>query len=102
MARGTSNRNARGNTRDREARKRWLLKVFEADVPGHCRCYRCGWLLCGKAGCFQCMRARAISKPSRRVTLERRCFWTIWLATGTAVAAMAQDSNSATANSAIV
>lgn len=51
--RGTTNRNARGNTRDREARKRWLLKTYAADANHHdgfnwsraCRCYRCGELL---------------------------------------------------------
>jgi 5-methylcytosine-specific restriction endonuclease McrA len=62
--RDTTNRNARGSTRDRAARKRWLLKTFAADttLPTHvrtrgrvggwtveqidaCRCYRCGYLL---------------------------------------------------------
>jgi 5-methylcytosine-specific restriction endonuclease McrA len=36
----------RGNTRDRAARRRYLLTTYESDVPGHCRCYRCGVLLC--------------------------------------------------------
>lgn len=62
MPRGTTNSNARGNTRDREARKNWLLKAFAADqttshtvwtgnrfITYHdepaCRCYRCGELL---------------------------------------------------------
>lgn len=44
--RGTTNRNVRGNTRDRAARRRYLLRVYEADITGHCRCYRCGALLC--------------------------------------------------------
>lgn len=62
--RGTTNRNARGSTRDRAARKRWLLKTYAANtwyshlvVPKRrrdkwkfkhlpaCRCYRCGDLL---------------------------------------------------------
>lgn len=43
--RGTSNRNVRGNSRDRAARRAYLLRVYESNVPGHCRCYRCGWLL---------------------------------------------------------
>ena len=44
--RGTTNGNARGNSKDRAARRAWLLKAYEADVPGFCRCYRCGMLLC--------------------------------------------------------
>lgn len=43
--RGTTNKNARGSSRDRAARKAWLLKAYESDVVGHCRCYRCGELL---------------------------------------------------------
>ena len=44
--RGASNSNARGNSRDREARRRYLVRVYEADVGlGRCRCYRCGRLL---------------------------------------------------------
>ncbi len=43
--RGTSNRNQRGNTKDRRARRAWLLKVYESDEPGLARCYRCGALL---------------------------------------------------------
>ncbi len=60
--RGTTNRNQRGNTRDRESRRRWLVETFQANrdlvgswrgsyatavgtgVPA-CRCYRCGTLL---------------------------------------------------------
>lgn len=43
MARGTSNSHVRGNTRDRAARKEWLLRTFQADLgPGYCRCFRCG------------------------------------------------------------
>lgn len=66
MSRGTSNANERGNTRDRAARKRYLLKVYAANFCMHrrvdvlvppacetyclepvptCRCYRCGELL---------------------------------------------------------
>lgn len=43
--RGSSNSNQRGNTRDRARRRAWLLKTYESDVPGFCRCYRCGGLL---------------------------------------------------------
>lgn len=41
--RGTTNGNARGNSRDRAARKAYLLKVYASDYgDGWCRCYRCG------------------------------------------------------------
>jgi len=43
--RGTSNSNARGNAEDRRRRREWLLLTYSADVPGCCRCYRCGTLL---------------------------------------------------------
>lgn len=61
--RGTTNGNRRGNTRDRAARRRWLVETFRADADvtfgangrpfstllGNgepaCRCYRCGMLL---------------------------------------------------------
>lgn len=58
--RGTTNRNQRGNTRDRQARRAWLVTTFRADADlmtsvsgalplgtGYlaCRCYRCGKLL---------------------------------------------------------
>lgn len=47
--RGTTNGNARGNSRDRAVRRRWLVKTFAADWKLHgvptCRCYRCGELL---------------------------------------------------------
>ena len=44
-ARGTSNADARGNTKDRLARKLWIMAMYASDQPGHCRCYRCGALL---------------------------------------------------------
>lgn len=56
-ARGTSNTNDRGNTKNRAARRAWLLSTYAADVfvvvgpwSGHvavpaARCYRCGTLL---------------------------------------------------------
>jgi hypothetical protein len=69
-ARGTTNSNQRGNTRDREARRIWLVttyranqdvRVVEIELDGQtfhtiepcrhglgepaCRCYRCGQLL---------------------------------------------------------
>lgn len=43
--RGTTNRNARGNSRDRAARRAYLVKVFASNQPGFVRCYRCGWLM---------------------------------------------------------
>lgn len=59
--RGTTNTNVRGNSRDRAARRAYLLRVYAADVQmgsvrvhDHqhlteyeptCRCYRCGRLL---------------------------------------------------------
>lgn len=43
--RGTTNRNVRGNTRDREARRWFLMNTYAADKLGYCRCYRCGKLL---------------------------------------------------------
>lgn len=64
--RGTSNANVRGNTKDRRARREWLLITFRANVDLEtdfmatavyqatvpigsgviaCRCYRCGKLL---------------------------------------------------------
>lgn len=45
MSRGTTNRNVRGNSADRAARRRYLVRTYESDVPGLCRCYRCGELL---------------------------------------------------------
>jgi hypothetical protein len=44
-ARGTTNRNDRGSAASRRARREWLIATYAADVPGHCRCYRCGKLL---------------------------------------------------------
>lgn len=43
--RGTTNRNDRGNTKDREARRWFLMNTYAADKLGYCRCYRCGKLL---------------------------------------------------------
>ena len=44
--RGTTNRNARGNSRDRAARRAYLLRTFQSDGGcGTCRCYRCGQVL---------------------------------------------------------
>lgn len=60
--RGTTNGNVRGNTRDRQRRREWLVETYraEADVlvgfpiplatdlgtgEPACRCYRCGTLL---------------------------------------------------------
>lgn len=43
--RGTTNGNARGNTQDRRARRAFIMTTYASDVPGYCRCYRCGTLL---------------------------------------------------------
>ena len=43
--RGTSNSNVRGNSRDRAARRAWLLATFGDGVT--CPCYRCGCELTG-------------------------------------------------------
>lgn len=43
--RGTTNRDNRGGTPARRARRAWLLSTYASDVPGFCRCYRCGGLL---------------------------------------------------------
>ncbi len=44
--RGTTNRNVRGNSADRAARRRYLLQTFESDLGANtCRCYRCGVVL---------------------------------------------------------
>lgn len=43
--RGTTNRDVRGGTPARRARRAWLLSTYASDVPGCCRCYRCGHLL---------------------------------------------------------
>lgn len=41
VIRGTSNSNVRGNSRDRLARRQWLVETFRADADH----YRCGCLL---------------------------------------------------------
>jgi 5-methylcytosine-specific restriction endonuclease McrA len=44
--RGTSNSNARGNSRSRARRRAYLIEAYESDEgAGFCRCYRCGQLL---------------------------------------------------------
>lgn len=44
--RGITNKNHRGNTKDRERRRKFLLKTYESNKsPGTCRCYRCGKVL---------------------------------------------------------
>jgi len=43
--RGTTNSNSRGSSTARRARRVWILLTYASDVPGFCRCYRCGWLL---------------------------------------------------------
>lgn len=43
--RGTSNGNVRGSSESRRRRRVWILDTYAADVPGYCRCYRCGVLL---------------------------------------------------------
>lgn len=44
--RGTTNRNVRGNSADRAARRAYLLQVFQSvHGVGFCLCYRCGLVL---------------------------------------------------------
>lgn len=43
--RGTSNRNDQGSAEDRRRRRAWLMMAYASNVPGFCRCYRCGCLL---------------------------------------------------------
>ena len=70
--RGTSNQNVRGNTKDRAARRAWLMKTYAANIPGYCRCYRCGALLFGemltidriKPGCKGGKYVRSNIRPS--------------------------------------
>jgi 5-methylcytosine-specific restriction endonuclease McrA len=45
VTRGTTNTNARGSSESRRRRRAWLVRTYAADVPGWCRCYRCGQLL---------------------------------------------------------
>lgn len=49
--RGTSNSNSRGSSYTRRKRKEWLYKVYGSDLKDHCRCYRCGFLVCDKIDC---------------------------------------------------
>lgn len=43
--RGTSNSNERGSSYSRRARRAFLVLCYASNVPGYCRCYRCGKLL---------------------------------------------------------
>lgn len=43
--RGTTNGNQRGSSYTRRARRAWMLITFASNIPGFCRCYRCGSLL---------------------------------------------------------
>lgn len=43
--RGTSNRNERGNSHDRRARRLYVFETYASNVPGRCRCFHCGELL---------------------------------------------------------
>lgn len=43
--RGTTNKNDRGSSADRARRRVYLVLKYASDVPGFCRCYRCGRLL---------------------------------------------------------
>lgn len=43
--RGTTNGNVRGSSYARRRRRAWLIEHYASDVPGFCRCYRCGRLL---------------------------------------------------------
>lgn len=43
--RGTTNGNQRGSSYSRRSRRAWIVLTYASDVPGLCRCYRCGRLL---------------------------------------------------------
>lgn len=43
--RGTSNGNQRGSSHSRRSRRTWLVLTYASNIPGYCRCYRCGLLL---------------------------------------------------------
>lgn len=43
--RGSTNGNARGSAYDRRRRRAWLMLTYASNVPGFCRCYRCGCLI---------------------------------------------------------
>jgi hypothetical protein len=43
--RGTSNKNERGSSYSRRSRRAWIVLTYASNVPGYCRCYRCGMLL---------------------------------------------------------
>lgn len=45
VTRGTTNRNQRGSSYNRRARKLWLLSQYGIGSPTRCRCFRCKcWL----------------------------------------------------------
>lgn len=43
--RGTTNGNQRGSVHARRARRAWMVLAYQSNIPGYCRCYRCGGLL---------------------------------------------------------
>lgn len=43
--RGTTNGNQRGSSTDRRARRSFIVLTYQSNIPGFCRCYRCGVLL---------------------------------------------------------
>lgn len=45
VTRGTTNGNARGSSYSRRRRRAWLVANYASNIPGFCRCYRCGRLL---------------------------------------------------------
>lgn len=45
VTRGTSNGNQRGSVYARRARRTWIVLAYQSNIPGYCRCYRCGCLL---------------------------------------------------------
>jgi len=71
VRRGTSNSDARGGTPARRARRAWLLSTYASDVPGFCRCYRCGVLLYNPDGGPEDLGALDPLGESRPVTVDR-------------------------------
>lgn len=94
-ARGTTNRNARGSSTDRAARRAWLVQAYRADsdLPtaeqsamwpgaheitfGHgvpsCRCYRCGMLLTAETVTVDRIKPGCEGGTYRRTNIRPAC-----------------------------
>lgn len=74
VERGETNRNDRGSSYTRRARRAWLIENYPADVAGFARCYRCGVLLYNddsSMGWMLTLAARAGSQEMRPLTVDR-------------------------------